>query len=147
MAQQFSVAPTVTLTLGGLAPARLRLASGLFNLMRNLGGALGIALCSTILNDRTNLHFFRLAERLNEANPSMSAAVQGLSSRFANGADPYAAEAYALKQLWLLTYREALTMTFGDVYVLLVIGFAATVVLVPLMRKVGPVIAPSADSH
>src|SRR6516165_4617653 len=33
-AQQFAVAPTVTLTLGGLAPERLRLASGLFNLMR-----------------------------------------------------------------------------------------------------------------
>ena len=42
-AQQFAVAPTVTLTLGGLAPDRLKLASGLFNLMRNLGGAIGIA--------------------------------------------------------------------------------------------------------
>src|SRR5215470_14296631 len=35
LAQQFAVAPTVTLTLGGLAPERLKLASGLFNLMRN----------------------------------------------------------------------------------------------------------------
>ena len=58
-AQQFAVAPTVTLTLGGLAPERLKLASGLFNLMRNLGGAIGIAACGTILNDRTNLHFLR----------------------------------------------------------------------------------------
>jgi DHA2 family multidrug resistance protein len=64
-AQQFAVAPTVTLTLGGLAPERLKLASGLFNLMRNLGGAIGIAVCGTILNDRTNLHFLRLAEHLN----------------------------------------------------------------------------------
>jgi DHA2 family multidrug resistance protein len=48
-AQQFAVAPTVTLTLGGLAPDRLKLASGLFNLMRNLGGAIGIAACGTIL--------------------------------------------------------------------------------------------------
>ena len=39
-AQQFAVAPTVTLTLGGLAPERLKPASGLFNLMRNLGGAI-----------------------------------------------------------------------------------------------------------
>src|SRR6201999_685998 len=59
LAQQFAVAPTVTLTLGGLAPDRLKLASGLFNLMRNLGGAIGIAVCGTILNDRTNLHFLR----------------------------------------------------------------------------------------
>ena len=69
--QQFAVAPTVTLTLGGLAPERLKLASGLFNLMRNLGGAIGIAVCGTILNDRTNLHFLRLAEHLNSGNPAM----------------------------------------------------------------------------
>src|ERR1700754_533910 len=70
-AQQFAVAPTVTLTLGGLAPDRLKLASGLFNLMRNLGGAIGIAVCGTILNDRTNLHFQRLAEHLNSSNAAM----------------------------------------------------------------------------
>src|SRR3546814_16443311 len=77
--QQFAVAPTVTLTLGGLAPDRLKLASGLFNLMRNLGGAIGIAVCGTILNDRTNLHFLRLAEHLTRANP----AVTGLLGRVA----------------------------------------------------------------
>ena len=69
--QQFAVAPTVSLTLGGLAPERLKLASGLFNLMRNLGGAIGIAVCGTILNDRTNLHFLRLAEHLNSGNPAL----------------------------------------------------------------------------
>src|SRR5262249_26597712 len=69
--QQFAVAPVVTLTLGGLAPERLKLASGLFNLMRNLGGAIGIAACGTILNDRTNLHFLRLAEHLNTANAAV----------------------------------------------------------------------------
>jgi DHA2 family multidrug resistance protein len=67
-AQLFAVAPTVTLTLGSLAPDRLKLASGLFNLMRNLGGAIGIAACGTILNDRTNLHFLRLAEHLNASS-------------------------------------------------------------------------------
>src|SRR4030095_7758972 len=70
-AQQFAVAPTVTLTLGGLAPDRLKLASGLFNLMRNLGGAIGIALCGTTLNNRPNLHFLRLAEHLNTTNTAM----------------------------------------------------------------------------
>jgi DHA2 family multidrug resistance protein len=50
---------------------RLELASGLFNLMRNLGGAIGIAACGTILNDRANLHFLRLAEHLNATNSAM----------------------------------------------------------------------------
>jgi predicted MFS family arabinose efflux permease len=52
------------LTLGGLPPDRLKSASGLFSLMRSLGGAIGIAACGTILNDRTNLHFLRVAEHL-----------------------------------------------------------------------------------
>jgi DHA2 family multidrug resistance protein len=148
MAQQFAIPPTVTLTLGSLAPARLKLASGLFNLMRNLGGAIGIALCSTVLNDRTNLHFFRLAEHLNDTNATLGIALQGLAGRYgATATDELAGQAYALKQLWQLTYREALTLTFGDVYVLLMICFAITTVLVPLMRKVGAPAAPSADAH
>ncbi len=64
LAQQFAVAPVVTLALGSLPPERLKMASGLFNLMRNLGGAIGIAWCATLMNSRTNLHFFRLAESL-----------------------------------------------------------------------------------
>ena len=75
--QQFAVAPAVTLGLGALAPERLKLASGLFNLMRNLGGAIGIAACGTILNDRTNLHFLRLAEHLTTANPAVADSCSG----------------------------------------------------------------------
>jgi DHA2 family multidrug resistance protein len=75
-AQLFAVAPAVTLTLGGLAPERLKLVSGLFNLMRNLGGAIGIAACGTILNDRANLHFLRLAEHLNATNSAMQDLLQ-----------------------------------------------------------------------
>ena len=60
-ASSFAVAPTVTLGLGSLPPERLKYASGLFNMMRNLGGAIGIAVCGTILNDRTNFHFDAIA--------------------------------------------------------------------------------------
>jgi hypothetical protein len=66
------------LPLGDLIPERLKLASGSFNLMRNLGGAVGIAACTTILNDRANLHFLRLAEPLNTANSAMEICCSGL---------------------------------------------------------------------
>jgi DHA2 family multidrug resistance protein len=138
--QQFAVPPTVTLTLGGLAPARLRLASGLFNLMRNLGGAIGIAVCATILNTRTNLHFYRLAEHLTAANEAATDLVGGVTARLSGS------EA-ALRQLWQLTYREALTMTFSDIYLVIMLCFAITTITVPLMRKVAPPKAPSADAH
>jgi len=135
IAQQLSVAPTVTLALGSLAPQNLKLASGLFNLMRNLGGAIGIAACATILNDRTNLHFLRLAEHLNTTNESMNAMIDGASTP-------------ALRQLWLLTYREAQTLTYADAFLIIMVGFLIAIVLVPLMKKVGPAPSPAAaESH
>ncbi|MBE7245453.1 MAG: EmrB/QacA family drug resistance transporter, partial [Actinomycetospora chiangmaiensis] len=144
-----AVAPTVTLTLGGLAPAKLKLASGLFNLMRNLGGAIGIAACATILNDRTNLHFLRLAEHLNPTNPGMLASLRGVEARMASGlaGDPAHGHAAALKQLWSLTYREAQTMTYADAFVVIAGCFALATALVPLMRRVGPPKGPVADAH
>ncbi len=69
LGQQFSVAPVVTMALGSLPQSRLRSASGLFNLMRNLGGAIGIAVVSTMLNDRLNLHYLRLNERVTDGRP------------------------------------------------------------------------------
>ncbi|KDX14129.1 DHA2 family efflux MFS transporter permease subunit [Raoultella ornithinolytica] len=136
LAQQFAVAPTVTLTLGSLPPARLKLASGLFNLMRNLGGAIGIALCGTVLNDRTNLHYSRLADHLNNANLAMSDFVQRSAANFvAQGISPDAAHTAALKNLSALTLREARTQAFSDAFYLIMIGFLIAALLVPLMNK------------
>ena len=107
-AQQFAVAPAVTLTLGSLAPDRLKLASGLFNLMRNLGGAIGIAACGTILNDRANLHFLRLAEHLNTTNTAMVSLVQQVTAAAtAASGDAVRGHAEALKLLWTLALRES----------------------------------------
>jgi DHA2 family multidrug resistance protein len=149
-AQQFAIAPTVTLTLGGLAPERLKLASGLFNLMRNLGGAIGIAACGTILNDRTNLHFLRLAEHLTTTN---AAAVNLLTSAATRYGPDFSADAahgnlLALQRLWSVTYREAQVQTFSDAFFLIAICFVVATLLVPLMRKTGvPRAAASPHAH
>ena len=148
-AQQFTVAPIVTLTLGGLAPARLKSASGLFNLMRNLGGAIGIAACGTILNDRANLHFLRLAEHLNAANASMTQLLHGLTAHFAaaSGGDLVHGHDVALKKLWSLTWREAQVQTFADAFLAIALCLAIATIMVPLLRKVTAPPAPSADAH
>lgn len=148
MGQQFAVAPTVTLTLGALPPARLKLASGLFNLMRNLGGAIGIAACATILNDRTNLHFLRLAEHLNIRNEAMAEFVNQSSARLATLSNEVNdGNAAAIRQLWALTMREAHTLTYSDAFMVILACFVVAIPLVPLMRKVMPPKAPSADAH
>jgi DHA2 family multidrug resistance protein len=147
-AQQFAVAPTVTLTLGSLAPERLKLASGLFNLMRNLGGAIGIACCGTILNDRTNLHFLRLAEHLNTANSAMVDLVQRVGAGYAAATgDAVHGQEAALKQLWALTWRETQVQTYADAFLVITICFVIATAMVPLQRKVAPPKAPTSDGH
>jgi DHA2 family multidrug resistance protein len=148
-AQQFAVAPTVTLTLGGLAPERLKLASGLFNLMRTLGGAIGIAGCSTILNDRVNLHFLRLAEHLNSANPAAMQLIDRVAARAtaAAGGDAARGTSAAMHLLSQLALREAQTLTYSDAFLVIMGCFAVATIMVPLMRKVGRPQGPSADAH
>ena len=147
-AQQFTVAPIVTLTLGVLPPERLKSASGLFNLMRNLGGAIGIAACGTILNDHTNLHFLHIAEHLTTANMAMQNTLSGVAVRYGQVlGDTLQGQRAAIKQLWLLAYREAQVETFADAYLAIAVCFAVSVVLVPLMHTVASPKSPSPDAH
>ena len=60
----FCLLPPTRLALSVLAPKQVPDASGLFNLMRNLGGAIGIALIDTILYGRTEGHAAALRDRL-----------------------------------------------------------------------------------
>jgi DHA2 family multidrug resistance protein len=147
-AQQFAVAPTVTLALGSLPPERLKLASGLFNLMRNLGGAIGIAVCGTILNDRTNLHFERLAERLTASNEAMNEFLQRATDMASSiGIDALNAPTAALKQLWSLTLREAQTQTYADSFQVVMVCFVLATLLVPLLKKVVIPAGPATGAH
>ena len=145
--QQFAVAPTVILTLGSLPPDRLKLASGLFNLMRNLGGAIGIAACGTMLNDRTNLHYLRIAEHLNPTNAASTALLQrATKAAAAQIGDSSHAYATALSQLSSLVMREALTESFADIFLVIMVCFAAITLLVPLLRK-AMVAGPAPHAH
>ena len=147
--QVWAVAPAVNLGLGSLPPNRLKYASGLFNMMRNLGGAIGIAACATILNDRTNLHFLRLAEHLNSANAAMQRLLHETSVKFAaaNSGDLVHGHSAALKELWSLTYREARVQTFADAFLAIAVCLAIATLMVPLLRKITTPAAPSTDAH
>jgi len=146
--QVFAVAPAVTLGLGSLPPERLKYASGLFNMMRNLGGAVGIAVCGAILNTRTNFHFDGIAYHLTPANGAMTRMVDGIAQRY--GALPGSLDVghvAALKELWHLAYREASTLAFADAFHAIMLAFIVATLLVPLLRNVTAVTAPAAASH
>jgi DHA2 family multidrug resistance protein len=146
--QVFAVAPSVNLGLGSLPPERLKYASGLFNMMRNLGGAVGIAASAAIINDQTNLHFQRIASHLTPANLPMDRFVQGMTQRYAAmpGA-PDAGHQAALEQLWHLAYREASTLAFADAFRAIMLAFVLATLLVPFLRKVAAPKAAAPNAH
>ncbi|MDH3662350.1 MAG: DHA2 family efflux MFS transporter permease subunit [Alphaproteobacteria bacterium] len=64
----FCLLPPTRLALGPLPPERVADGSGLFNLMRNLGGAIGLALIDTVIFSRARIHGEALAARLQEGD-------------------------------------------------------------------------------
>jgi len=145
--QVFAVAPAVNLGLGALPAERLKYASGLFNMMRNLGGAVGIAVSAAIVNDRTNLHFLHIAARLTPANGAMDRLLHVVEGRYGTlPGSPQIGHLAALERLWHLAYREASTLAFADAFRVIMLAFVVATLLVPLMRKVAPATPSAAAS-
>ncbi len=125
---------TVTnVALGTLAPMELRGASGLFNLTRNLGGAVGLALINTTMNNRFDLHLQRLHESVNWASTQANTTLNDLTHAFS----PLGSNAglAALKQLSLITRRQAFTLAIADIFFVLTILFLGIVLMLPLLQK------------
>jgi DHA2 family multidrug resistance protein len=115
--------PISNIALGTLPPERIKNASGLFNLTRNLGGAVGLALINTVLNDRTDLHLQRLRESVAWGRDAAMDTFQSMEQGFATfGAN---AEAMTTARLVGLVRREAMVMSFSDVFLALTVLFVA----------------------
>jgi len=128
-----AIIPINNIALGTLPPERVKNASGLYNLMRNLGGAVGLAALTTILNDRTDLHLARLHEAITWSRQPALETLNNLTQRFSSfGSD---AQAMALKQLNAIVHRQGVVMAFADVFLLLTLLFAALAMLALVMKR------------
>ena len=67
--------------------------------------------------------------------------------RSKHGGNLVLGQAEALKQLASLTLREAQTQSFADAFLAIMGCFVIATLLVPLLRKVAPPKAPTADAH
>jgi DHA2 family multidrug resistance protein len=122
------------LALGTLPPERVKNASGLFNLMRNLGGAVGLAVINTLLNDRWDLHIQRLHEAVTWSRAAASERLANLSQHLSTalGSD---ADLSALKSLTMTVRKEALVMAFSDIFLILAVLFFVVLLFAPLARR------------
>ena len=132
------IVPSVGMALNGVPPHELRYASGLFNLTRNLGGAIGIAVVTTWLQDFGRIHGEWFGEAITNAGTSaLAAASQRIAS---SGADIAHARLVLEGELAQFVARQSLTLAFDDVYYLMTAMFVLALVIVPFCKT-----APLAD--
>lgn len=126
------IVPSVGMAMNGLEGEELRYGSGLFNLMRNLGGAIGIASVTTWLGDFGRMSAARMGEAIDPANLD---ALAGVAARIgALTPDPAQADAMLQATMAQVVGREALTIAFQDVFHLMAMIFVAALIIVPFCK-------------
>ena len=124
--------PTTSMALGRWTGGALTNASALFNLMRNLGGAIGIALIDTMLEQRTPVHVTALVARLQAGDPNAARLVGLPLDRFHNvPLPPVDAATQAL--VAPLIERAAFVLAFNEAWLLLGLLFALSLLAVPFV--------------
>jgi len=127
------ILPITRLALGTLPAEELGNASGLFNVLRNLGGAFGLATIDTALDSRFDYHWTQIIPSLDGARTVVSTQLEQMQALLAGtSADPAAA---AIKLLGMRVAGEAQTLAFNDVFLWLGVAYLAGVPLLLLMRK------------
>ncbi len=124
--QPLIMVPLSTVATAGLAPNQAGSASGLFNMMRNLGGSIGIAAIATLLTQRQQFHSNRLGESISNFNPATQERLNQLTQYFVSrGSDLASAQNQALAAIDNVVRREAYIQAFNDCFYF--IGFALLV--------------------
>ena len=132
-----TIVPLTALATGGIEPEQSGSASALFNMLRNLGGSIGIALLATQLDPREKLHSVRVGENVSLFNPATQERLDGLTRHFINlGADAVTAGQQSLAALANTVRREAFVMSYGDGFFIVGVFISAMVLLAWLCRPV-----------
>ena len=116
------------MALSTLPTEELNNASGIFNLSRNMGGALGLAGANTLLANRYDLHFARLADWINPARAEFQQLMEG-------SAAIQVSEQAVLAMVKGKASLEALVMTFNDVHLVMAGFLVFTLFFLPFMNS------------
>nr|WP_207203813.1 MDR family MFS transporter [Pseudomonas sp. TH31] len=114
-------------------------ASSLFNILRNLGGAIGIALLATLLDARTKTYFDYLRESIVPGNPQVA-------ERMASMADRFGSDTAALGKMSEIVHQQASIMAYNDAFHFVGIALGISMIAV-LLTKALPAGLKAGEAH
>ncbi|HEX4050096.1 MAG TPA: DHA2 family efflux MFS transporter permease subunit [Steroidobacteraceae bacterium] len=134
----FLFVPISVVAYVGLAPNESNQASAMMNVARNLGGTIGISTVQTLLTRREQLFQSRMVTTLNPLNPNytvgLNQIIHGLTARGQSAANASAAATAALYQT---VQRQAMMLSFIDIFYILMIVVIVAIPLLLLLQKPG----------
>ena len=127
--------PINNIALGTLSVDEVKNASGLYNLMRNLGGAIGLAVTNTSIITSSKLHYSFLRTHINATGLPTHNILYLLQQKFIalNAVKPNLA---AIKLLYLNTLRESSILTYNEIFKDIALLFFINICMIPFINKV-----------
>jgi DHA2 family multidrug resistance protein len=128
--------PLTTVTMDPIPKEKMGNATSIFNLMRNIGGSMGIAGVTTMVARHEQVHTNVLAAHVNPYNEGTRLMMEHLKALFISaGADPVTAAQRAYAATFGLVLRQAAMISFLDAFWILGVMFIAVIPLIFLMKK------------
>ena len=138
-AMGFVFPPLQVLALATISLDRLGNATAAYNVVRNVGGSIGVALATTLLARRSQEHQAALVAHVNSWDPETTRRLAEWADHFrARGADAFTASRQALAMVYRDTVEQAHVLAYIDDFWLIAISFMLLLPLIPLMRRVRP---------
>ena len=132
----FLFVPLTTVTMDPIPNEKMGNATSIFNLMRNIGGSMGIALSTTIVARSTQQYTNFLGRNVNPYSPQTQSMFEGLRNYFmSSGADAVTATHRAYAALFGMVQRQASMLSFNHTYLFLAVLFIIVMPAIFLMRK------------
>lgn len=137
LGQPLIMVPLSAVTTSGMAKGRESgAASALFNMMRNIGGSIGIAGLSTLLSVRERFHSERIGESVTVYSGALQERVQQAAAYFfSRGSDPSSAHLRAIGAIGGLVRREAFLLAYSDCFLALGCVLLASAIALFFMKK------------
>jgi DHA2 family multidrug resistance protein len=133
----FIFPPLQVLALATIRMERLGNATAAYNVVRNVGGSIGVAVATMFLVRRSQEHQSTLVAHVNVWDPDTARRLREWTAHFAaQGADGFTAGRRAMAMLYRTTTEQAQLMAYVDDFWLIALVFVAVLPLIPLMRRV-----------